>query len=125
MRLRRESGLATAERAVAMPALVGVAAIALSAVSLGIDQVRCVDAARAGARALARGDSSDQATAVAARAGPPGARISTTASGDTVVVVVDADAPPVLSALGMDSGPSATATAQREANEPAGFGADP
>ena len=53
---RRERGTATAELAVALPSLVLVLAVALAAVDLGLAQVRCVDAARLGARLLARGE---------------------------------------------------------------------
>ena len=47
--------MATAELAVAIPTLVLVLFVALSALATVTDQVRCVDAARATARALARG----------------------------------------------------------------------
>ena len=49
--------MVTAELAVVLPALLLVLAVALSALGLAVDQVRCVDAAAAGARAAARGDS--------------------------------------------------------------------
>jgi len=71
-----DHGMATAEFAVVLPAVVFVLAMSLGAMGLGWDQVRCVDAARAGARAAARGDSSEAVTRVAARAAPPGAQVS-------------------------------------------------
>lgn len=48
--------MVTAEAAMALPALLGVLALVLSVVSLAVDGIRCVDAARVGARAAARGD---------------------------------------------------------------------
>ena len=54
--------MATAELAVVLPAVLLVLAVALSALGLAIDQIRCVDAARAGARAAARGDTAGAVT---------------------------------------------------------------
>ena len=52
MRLRGcrpgERGMATAELAVALPAVVLVLALCLTAMALGVDHVRAEDAARAG-----------------------------------------------------------------------------
>ena len=62
--------MVTAELAVVLPALLLVLAVALSALGLAVDQVRCVDAAAAGARAAARGDSPAAVHAVAARSAP-------------------------------------------------------
>ena len=42
--------MVTAEFAVVLPAVVFVLALCLGAMGLALDQVRCVDAARAGAR---------------------------------------------------------------------------
>jgi hypothetical protein len=59
-------GMVTAEAAAVLP-LVSLVAVALAwVVSIGIAQVRVVDAARDAARAVARGDT-DQAAAAAAR----------------------------------------------------------
>ena len=46
--------MVTAELAVVLPALLLVLAVALSALGLAVDQVRCVDAAAAGAGSCAR-----------------------------------------------------------------------
>ncbi len=54
--VNRESGSVTAEMAVALPALLVVLAGALTVLVAVSAQLRCVDAARLGARAAARGD---------------------------------------------------------------------
>lgn len=46
----------TAELALVLPAVVAVLVLALSTAGAAIEQVRCADAARAGARAAALGD---------------------------------------------------------------------
>jgi len=58
---------------VVLPAVVFVLALSLGALGLALDQVRCVDAARAGARAASRGDSDGAVALVAHRAAPSGA----------------------------------------------------
>lgn len=110
---RRETGGATAELAVALPALVLVLALALAAVDLGIATVRCVDAARAAARELARGESEAVAVAEARRAAP-GAAVTTTTTGGLVRVDVTGRLPALLRPLGGLSPPTATATARLE-----------
>jgi TadE-like protein. len=72
----RERGMATAEFAVVLPAVVLVLALSLGALGLAWDQIRCVDAARAGARAASRGDSAEAVILVAGRAAPSGAEVS-------------------------------------------------
>ncbi|MFZ2488578.1 MAG: TadE family type IV pilus minor pilin [Anaerolineae bacterium] len=80
--------MATAEFAVALPAVVLVLVVGLTAIIAGIDQVRCVDAARLAARSFARGDNPADARALARRAAPGGASIEVTASGDLVTATV-------------------------------------
>lgn len=80
--------MASAELAVAMPALLVVLVLALGAIRLGIDEVRCVDAARLAARALARGDPEETARGFASRAGPPGAVITVRRGGSEISVEV-------------------------------------
>jgi hypothetical protein len=80
--------MVTAEFAVVLPAVVLVLALSLGAMGLALDQVRCVDAARAGARAASRGDSYGAVMLVTRRAAPPRAVVSTSASGDLVQVSV-------------------------------------
>jgi Flp pilus assembly protein TadG len=81
-------GMVTAEFAVVMPAVVLVLALSLGALGLAMDQVRCVDAARAGARAASRGDSVGAVILVARRAAPSQAHVTMTTSGDLVLVSV-------------------------------------
>ena len=53
---RRDAGMVTAETAVVLPVLLLVLAGAVAAVTVVGAQLRCVDAAREGARAAARGE---------------------------------------------------------------------
>jgi pectate lyase len=82
--------MVTAELAVAVPVVVVVLALGLSAIRLGIDEVRCVDAARLAARALARGDSEGSARALAVTAGPAGAAVVVASTGAEVSATVSA-----------------------------------
>lgn len=54
----KDQGTVTAEFAVALPAVVFLLALLLAAASAGVTQLRLEEGARAGARALARGDDS-------------------------------------------------------------------
>jgi hypothetical protein len=78
--------MVTAELAAALPVLVLLMLAGLSAVRVVDARVRCLDAAREVARALARGDTA------AARFGraeaPPGASVAVARSGDEVRVTV-------------------------------------
>lgn len=107
--------MATVELAVALPALVLVLVVALSAVATVLDQVRCVDAARATARALARGDSQATALVQGRRLAPPAASfvVAGGASG-TVEVTVTAPTAPALRWLGPRGSPSGHALAALE-----------
>ena len=80
--------MVTAEFAVVLPAVVLVLALSLGAIGLAWDQIRCVDAARAGARAASRGDSPGAVILVASRAAPSDAVVSVGTSGDLVRVSV-------------------------------------
>ena len=111
---RGERGAATAELAVALPSLVIVLAVALGAVDLGLSQVRCVDAARLGARLLARGEPQGPAFAEVRAAAPEGARVSVTTTGTRVTVVVTGDVPAALRPLGALPAPTASAQALLE-----------
>jgi hypothetical protein len=68
-----DRGSATAELAVGLPALVLLTIVAVTAVGAVLTQLRCVDAAREGARAQARGE---PGIAAAERVAPPGATVS-------------------------------------------------
>lgn len=70
-----DRGAVTAETAVALPGLVLILATALAAIGAAGAQLACADAARIGARALARGDDLPAVHALAADAAPAGARI--------------------------------------------------
>jgi Flp pilus assembly protein TadG len=89
-RARDESGAVTAEAAVVLPVLVLVALALAWLVALGATQVRALDAARETARALARGEASDISVGLGRRVATPGAAISVTDEGDTILVTVDA-----------------------------------
>ncbi len=113
-RLIPERGSATAEIAVALPALVLVLGLALAAVDLGIDQVRCVDAARVAARLVARGDDVAAARARAAAAAPTGAQVVIEATGETVRVTVTGGLPARLAGWTGLPAPGAVAVAAVE-----------
>ncbi len=87
----RSRGSVTAETAVCLPALVVVAAVLVWAVSVAALQLRCVDAARTVARAVARGESVPSARAAALTA-VPGADVVVRLAGDEVSVRVVAEA---------------------------------
>ncbi len=82
--------MVTAELAVVLPAVVLLLGILLGGVGVAIDQVRCVDAARLGARAAARGDPPGQVESLTREAAPDGASVQISAGGDRVVVRVRA-----------------------------------
>ncbi len=88
---RGDQGSATAETAVVLPSLVLVLALAVWAVTVAVAQLRCVDAASTGARALARDEPAALVLAAARSAGPPGARVMLGRGVDTVTVTVDAE----------------------------------
>ncbi len=90
-RRARDAGFATAETAVALPALVLLAAMLIWGVVAAAAQIHCVDAARVGARAAARGDTN--AASMARTAAPPGAIVRVVAEGDFVRVTVQAPCP--------------------------------
>ncbi|WP_035800076.1 TadE family type IV pilus minor pilin [Kitasatospora mediocidica] len=79
----------TAETAVLMPVLVLLAAVLLWGVLSTAVQLRCIDAARVGARAAARGDS--DAIAVAQAVAPRGASVRLTTEKEMVRVAVEAE----------------------------------
>ncbi len=87
--------MVTAETAVVLPVLLLVLAGAVAAVVVVGAQLRCVDAAREGARAAARGESSAVVASLAERAGPDGARVATAVSGEQVTVTVTARVQPL------------------------------
>jgi hypothetical protein len=111
---RGEPGMATAELALAMPVLVAVLALALAGIELGMQQVRCVDAARSAVRLMARGEPPERVMAAAELAAPSGAVVSTGASAGRVSVMVSAAPPALLRVVGITSQTTATAVAVAE-----------
>lgn len=106
--------MASAELAVAIPSLLIVLVMALSAVDLGLSQVRCVDAARIGARLVARAEPERVVLNEALRAAPDGAKVAVSRSGGLATVTVTAPGPAVLMAIGAVGPPRATAVATLE-----------
>lgn len=105
--------MVTAETAVVLPVLLLVLAAAVAAVVVVGSQLRCVDAAREGARAAARGEAAAVVTELAGRAAPEGAQVQVSVVGDTVTVTVTA-APQPLGPVPLRVPVGATATAVRE-----------
>ncbi|MGW4030968.1 TadE family type IV pilus minor pilin [Streptomyces sp. NPDC004838] len=88
-----DRGSVTAEAAVAVPALVVFAMALVWALMAASAQIRCVDAASAGARAAARSEPHETALAAARSAAPEGARVSLRREEDLWRVRVEAPAP--------------------------------
>jgi len=105
--------MVTAETAVVLPVLLFVLAGAVAAVVVVGAQLRCVDAAREGARAAARGEPAAVVTELAAGAGPDGATTELGGAQDTVRVTVSAIVSP-LGPIPWHVRVSATATGLRE-----------
>ncbi len=89
-RERREAGMATAELAMVIPAMLLVLAMALTGLALAADQVRCVDAARAAARATSRGDDPAEVRQIAEDLTPSGTSVAISTGSDTALVTVTA-----------------------------------
>ncbi|STD15797.1 Uncharacterised protein [Dermatophilus congolensis] len=88
---RRDAGYSTAELALATPAVMILVTVVAVLLGVLMDQVRCIDAARSGARALARGDNAAVAVRLAEQTAPTGSRISV-ARGKEMRVTVTAPA---------------------------------
>jgi Flp pilus assembly protein TadG len=89
-----DRGTVTAEVAVALPALVLVTVVLVWLVSVAAAQIRCADAAREAARALARGDQSASAEALVARTAPDGSSMTSETEKGLVEVSVRATVRP-------------------------------
>jgi Flp pilus assembly protein TadG len=83
--MSRDRGSVTAELAACLPVVVLLLLTGLTGVDAVVTKLRCVDAAREGARAAARGESADPA---ARRAAPQDATVSVRVEADTVRVSV-------------------------------------
>jgi hypothetical protein len=88
--------MVTAEAALALPVLVLVLAAAVAAVSVLGAQLRCVDAARAGVLAAARGEDAATVRSVVGETAPDGAVVRIEGpDGDRVAVIVTAEVTPL------------------------------
>lgn len=92
---RDQRGTVTAEAAMVLPLVAAFSLVLVWMVSLGVAQVRAVDAARDAARALARGEDQQAAVAAARRTAPDASQVGIAESaGDvTVTVTIRAVAP--------------------------------
>lgn len=106
-------GSVTAELALALPAVVLLLAMLLLGASAGIGQVRLETAARAAARAAARGDPADMVSATAHRLAGNGVSIDLTDDGETATVRLTMRLAGPLASL-LPSPLTATATARTE-----------
>lgn len=82
--------MVSAELALTIPSILLVLAICLTALALGIDQVRVTDAARVGARAASRGDDPALVQWLVQDRAPGGSHVSIRQEADGVVVRVEA-----------------------------------
>jgi Flp pilus assembly protein TadG len=87
-RRRADGGSVTAETALAFPVVVAVLAVLLGAGQVVINQIRCVDAARAGARAAARAEPQVQVSYLTRVLAPPAATIGVSRGRDLVRVEI-------------------------------------
>ena len=87
-RHRDDRGTATAELAVVLPAVVLLAASGVWAVAAAAAQLRCVDAAGTGARALARGETTAAVSQAVAEVAPAAAAVSISRVSGLAVVEV-------------------------------------
>jgi len=78
---RTDTGSATAELAMGLPALVLMIFVAMTAVTTVLTQLQCVDAAREAARTAARGE---PGAAAGRRVAPEGASVAVIQTGGTV-----------------------------------------
>lgn len=87
---RPDRGAATAELVMVLPILVAVTVGLVWLLSLGVAQVRAVDAARETARAVARGDEPGAAVRRGEQVGPVGTQVSVGNTGDEVTATATA-----------------------------------
>lgn len=101
--------MVTAELALTIPAVVVVLTMCLSALAWGVDQVRCVDAARVAVREVARGESPVRSLRDAQGTAPESATLDVSRAGGDVTVTVTAPAPRGLAWVGRDTRCASTA----------------
>lgn len=85
-----ETGMVTAELAVALPAVVLVAMFALSGLQVEMTQLRCRDAAGIAARLAGRGETAATVSAAMSAGAPPGVRLALRRDGELVEAQVSA-----------------------------------
>ncbi|MFB9964965.1 TadE family type IV pilus minor pilin [Sinosporangium siamense] len=90
----RSRGSVTAETAVVFPSMVVVLGVSLWMINVVEMQLRCVDAARAGARAIARGEPPDRVRQAMLAALPADAHTTITRDNDTARVRISVDVRP-------------------------------
>ncbi|WP_329366343.1 hypothetical protein OG896_16970 [Streptomyces sp. NBC_00669] len=93
VRRRGDRGYVTAEAAVVIPTLVALAGLLVWGLMAAAAQIRCVDAARAGARAAARGEGGGDVVRVSRAAAPKGAEVRVRRGGGLVRVRVTVGRP--------------------------------
>src|SRR5699024_5794362 len=87
-RLRSQGGMVTAEIAMAIPAIVAVIMLGIWAVSVVVADLRCDDAAREAARAVARGEPMSVVEEITDHVGPDRAIVAIRQEDGLVVVEV-------------------------------------
>ena len=85
---RTDAGTATAELAMTVPAVVLMSVLCVWSLLAVAAHIRCLDAARSGARELARGESLQRVRSVSEARAPAGARVELRRSGDDLVAVI-------------------------------------
>lgn len=90
-----DAGMVTAETAVVLPVIVVILAAMIGAISAVAAKISCTDAAREGARAAARGDSTSEIVTSARRLAPRGAAIEVSLSETDATVVVSVQVRPL------------------------------
>lgn len=97
---RADHGAVTAETAVLLPGLVLLLAVLLAAAAAGMTLIRYEEAARASARAAARGESAAVVRSTAARVAGDAAAVRLTEDAGTATVTVTGPAPGILGTWG-------------------------
>lgn len=90
---RGDQGMVTAEIAMALPAIGAMIVLAIWAVSAVVADLRCDDAAREAARAVARGEPTAVVEEIVERIGPDGASLVMRRDDGLVVVEVRSTVP--------------------------------
>ena len=100
-----ESGAVTAETAMALPVLAIFTLSMAWLVTIGITEVRALDAARETARSAARSEGAGEATSLGQRVAPDGSHISVTRSNGAVVARVSSPVQESTSLIGVAKAP--------------------